>query len=58
MNKIFMESARSMITHACLPNSYWAEAVASAAYVRNRVPTTAIAGCKILYEVWDGKQPM
>ena len=37
MNRTFMESARSLIAHACLPNSYWAEAVASAAYIRNRV---------------------
>jgi hypothetical protein len=39
MNRTVMESARSMIAHACLQNSYWAEAVTSAAYVRNRVPT-------------------
>lgn len=35
MNCTLMESARSMIAHAKLPNSFWAEAVATAAYVRN-----------------------
>ena len=34
MNRTLMESARAMIAHAGLPNSYWGEAVATAAYVR------------------------
>ena len=42
MNRTLMESARSMIAHAGLPNRYWAEAVATVAYVRNRTPTTSI----------------
>lgn len=37
MNRTLMESARSMIAHAKQPNSFWAEAVATAAYVRNRL---------------------
>ena len=41
MNRTLMESARAMIAHAGLPNSYWGEAVVTAAYVRNRMPTTA-----------------
>ena len=31
MNRILMESARSMLAHAGLPDSYWAEAVATTA---------------------------
>ena len=30
-----------MIRFARLPDSYWGEAVATAAYIRNRVPTSA-----------------
>ena len=41
MNRTLMESARSMLAHAGLPDSYWAEAVATAAYLRNRTSTTA-----------------
>ena len=42
MNRTLMESARSMLSHAGLSNRYWAEAVATAAYIRNRTPTAAI----------------
>ena len=57
MNRTLMESARAMMSHAKLPNSYWAEAVSTAAYVRNRTPTTAIKEDKTPYERWYGKKP-
>jgi len=41
MNRTLTESARSMLSYAGLPKGYWAEAIATAAYVRNRVSTTA-----------------
>ena len=50
MNRTLMESARAMIAHAGLPNHYWAEAVATAAYICNRTPTTAIKENKTPYE--------
>ena len=46
-----------MIAHAGLPNSYWAEAIATAAYIRNRMPTTAIKKNATPYEKWYGKKP-
>ena len=36
MNRTLMESARAMMSHANLPNPFWAEAVATAVYLRNR----------------------
>ena len=45
MNRTLIESARSMIAHAGLPNCYWAEAVATAAYVttvHRRMPSRNI----------------
>ena len=57
MNRTLMESARAMIAHAGLPNSYWGEAVATAAYVRNRMPTTAIKNNQTPYERWYGRKP-
>ena len=42
MNRTLVESARSMIAHAALLNIFWAEAISTAAYVRNRLPTTAL----------------
>ena len=50
MNRTLMESARSMLSHAQLPNRFWAEAVATAAYLRNHSATAAIANGKTPYE--------
>lgn len=57
MNRTLIESARSMIAHAKLPNKYWAEAVATAAYIRNRTPTTAIKENVTPYEKWYERKP-
>ena len=59
MNKTLMESAtcRSMMDHASLPDKYWAEAVECAAYIRNRLPTTALTERKTPFEVWSGRKP-
>ena len=50
MNHTSMESARSML-------SYWAEAVATAAYIRNRMPTAGFKEEQTPYERWYGKRP-
>ena len=42
MNRTLMETARSMMAHAGLPERFWAEAVETAAHIRNHTPTTAI----------------
>ena len=52
-----MESARSMMAHANVPDKYWAEAVACAAYLRNRTPTAALQGSKTPLEMWSGRKP-
>ena len=57
MNHTLMESARSMLSHAGLSNRYWAEAVATAAYIRNCIPTAAIKEGQTPYERWYGKKP-
>jgi len=55
-NRTLVETARSMLSHAGLPKMYWAEAVAAAAYVSNRVPTSVIKD-KTPYESWYGRKP-
>ena len=57
MNQTLIESARLMIRHAGLPNTYWAEAISTAAYVRNQMPMTAIKENKTPYERWYGRKP-
>eukprot|EP00794_Sanderia_malayensis_P007838 gene7838-biopygen6374 len=42
LNRTLMEKARAMIYHAKLPLSFWAEAVSTANYLRNRSPTSAL----------------
>ena len=56
-NRTLVEAARTMLQHAGLTNTYWAEAVASAAYVRNRVVTSALSKGITPYELWYGKKP-
>ncbi len=46
-----------MMAHAGLPERFWAEAVETAAYIRNRTPTTAIKDMKRPMEVWNGNVP-
>ncbi len=36
LNRTLVESARAMLSHSNLPNRFWAEAVSTAAYLRNR----------------------
>jgi len=45
-----MESARAMMAQIGLPEHYWAEAVATAAYLRNQTPTRSLKGKTTPYE--------
>lgn len=56
MNRTLVESARAMIANADLGRKYWAEAINTAAYVRNRVPTSSL-GNITPYERWYGRKP-
>eukprot|EP00794_Sanderia_malayensis_P016556 gene16556-biopygen13988 len=56
MNRTIMESARSMLHHAKLPSYFWAEAVNTAVYIRNRCPTVTLDGITP-YEHWFGRRP-
>ncbi|KAF7807331.1 Retrovirus-related Pol polyprotein from transposon TNT 1-94 [Senna tora] len=44
------DMVRSMISHSSLPDSLWGEALKTAVYILNRVPTKAIT--KTSYEMW------
>ena len=54
-NRMLKDMVRSMISHSNLPISLWGEALKTAAYILNRVPTKATA--KTPYELWTGKKP-
>ena len=57
MNRTLCEAARAMLSHAHLEKEYWAEAIATAAYVRNRLPTSSLQGDITPYEKWYGRKP-
>ena len=54
-NRTLCESARSMLFDADLPTKYWGEAISTACYVQNRLPTKAAN--KTPYELWNGTKP-
>ena len=41
-NRTLVEMARSMLYHHLLPLSFWAEAIRTASYIRNRCPTSRL----------------
>ena len=43
MNRTIMERVRSMLAHAKLPKTFWAEALSTTTYVINRSPLVALA---------------
>lgn len=56
LNRTLMESARSMIKDKGLPDDFWAQAVHTAAYIRNRVPIIALKDMTA-EQAWSGHKP-
>ncbi len=56
LNRTRVEMTRAMLLDAKLPHRFWAEAVSTAAYVRNRSPTSAVVGTTP-YQAWCGQKP-
>ena len=56
MNRTLVEMVRSMLADSQLPKLFWAEALATATYLRNRSPTKAVEG-KTPYEAICGEKP-
>ncbi|TMC17117.1 MAG: transposase family protein, partial [Chloroflexi bacterium] len=54
LNRTLNNYARAMLYQANMPKSFWAEAITTAAYLLNRLPSNAVNG--IPYELWYGKQ--
>ena len=53
LNQTLVESVRSMLSYAKLPQKFWAEA---AVYLRNRITTKAVTGMTP-FEAWSGEKP-
>lgn len=57
MNRTITEKARTMIFTSELEKSFWGEAVLTATYLINILPTTALHINKTPYELWHNKKP-
>ena len=56
LNRTVMNMVRSMLAVYKMPQRFWAEALNTAVYLRNRSPTTAVEG-KTPFESLTGKKP-
>ena len=56
MNRTLVESVRAMLADARLPHRFWAEALSTAVYLRNRSPAMAIKGMTP-FEALTGEKP-
>lgn len=54
-NRTLLDMMRSMMAQANLPISYWGDALLTAAYVLNRVPSKSVTFTP--YELWTGRKP-
>ncbi|KAL0402340.1 UNVERIFIED_CONTAM: Copia protein [Sesamum latifolium] len=53
--RTLLKMARSMIAQENLPISFWGDAILTAAYILNHVPSKFIPST--LYELWHGRKP-
>ena len=56
LNRTLVEMTRSMLLDSKLPHNFWAEALATAAYIRNRCPTKAVDSMTP-YKAWTSLKP-
>ena len=54
-NKTLFDMVRSMIAQANLPISFWGDALLTATYKLNRMPSKSVSSTP--YELWNGIKP-
>ena len=57
LNRTLVEAARSMLSHADLSNTCWAEAVATATYLHSRMVSVALESGQTPYQLRFGEKP-
>lgn len=57
MNRTIIEKARAMLSGAGLDKSFWGEAVLTATFLINIIPTKALDSSKTPFEMWHIKKP-
>ena len=56
MNRTLVETMQSMLIYAKLPHAFWAEAISTAVYLRNRSPTKVLKDMTP-FEAWMKQKP-
>ena len=56
MNRTLLDKARCMLAESKLPKRFWAEAIATSAYIANRSPKTSLNGLTPEH-CWSGQKP-
>lgn len=56
-NRSAVEKARCLLFDAKLEVKFWAEAVNTAVYMKNRSPAAGLGGDTTPYEMWTGRKP-
>ena len=56
LNRTLVEAVRSMLIDANLPHKFWAEALSTAVYLKNRSPTKAVKDMTP-FEAWKNTKP-
>ncbi|CAL2238709.1 unnamed protein product [Prunus armeniaca] len=54
-NRTLLDMVRSLMAQANLPISFWGEAILTAVYILNQVPSQSVTSAP--YELWKGEKP-
>ena len=54
-NQTLLDMVKSMMAHANLSISFWGDALLTATYILNHVPSKSVSAS--LYELWHGRKP-
>ena len=56
LNRTLVKTTKAMLLDANLPQKFWTEAVSTAAYLRNRSPSSTVGGITP-HQAWYGQKP-
>lgn len=57
MNRTLTERARALLNTSGLPKTFWGDAILTANYLNNRIPSRANNCNKTPFELWTGRKP-
>ena len=57
MNRTLKDLTRAMMLHKDVPQEFWADALVTAVYIRNRVTSRNIPSNTTPYSIWHGEKP-